>query len=227
MYSGLGGFLSDISNAYRGMRGRLCWQLVCFFLEGVFVMVFARARTLAGAISALMTFSIFVQGAEGSTFGIVPYLNPAVTGTVAGVIGAGGNVGAVIFSFFFRQMEYRQAFFLMGACTSGISFMSLGIWIKGYEGLLFRRRIPPGPDEARRGTTEDGAGRSGAAQDAGPGGMQSRRSSKAPSHDKYPSSLEETCETKPPLSHVSTYVTAQTFAPDQAVPNQVIAEGPR
>ena len=31
---GLGGFLSDISNAYRGMRGRLVWQFVCFLLEG-------------------------------------------------------------------------------------------------------------------------------------------------------------------------------------------------
>ena len=31
---GLGGFLSDISNAYSGMRGRLIWQLVCFFFEG-------------------------------------------------------------------------------------------------------------------------------------------------------------------------------------------------
>jgi NNP family nitrate/nitrite transporter-like MFS transporter len=31
---GLGGFLSDISNAYRGMRGRLIWQFMCFALEG-------------------------------------------------------------------------------------------------------------------------------------------------------------------------------------------------
>ena len=31
---GLGGFLSDISNAYRGMRGRLIWQFLCFALEG-------------------------------------------------------------------------------------------------------------------------------------------------------------------------------------------------
>ncbi len=34
---GLGGFLSDISNAYRGMRGRLVWQLICFMLEGEWV----------------------------------------------------------------------------------------------------------------------------------------------------------------------------------------------
>ena len=42
-------------------------------------MVFNRAQTLGGSIAALMTFSLFVQGAEGSTFGIVPYLNPSVT----------------------------------------------------------------------------------------------------------------------------------------------------
>jgi len=142
---GLGGFLSDISNAYSGMRGRLIWQLVCFFFEGVFVMVFSKAQTLGGAITALMTFSLFVQGAEGSTFGIVPYLNPNVTGTVTGIVGAGGNAGAVIFSIFFRQMEYRDAFMLMGATTSAISLLSSFVWIKGYEGLFFGRRLKPEP----------------------------------------------------------------------------------
>jgi NNP family nitrate/nitrite transporter-like MFS transporter len=140
---GLGGFMSDISNAYKGMRGRLFWQLSCFLLEGAFVMVFSKATTLAGAIIALMAFSIFVQGAEGSTFGIVPYLNPNVTGTVAGIVGAGGNAGAVIFSILFRQLEYRQAFFVMGATTSVISLLSSFVWIKGYEGLFFNTRITP------------------------------------------------------------------------------------
>jgi NNP family nitrate/nitrite transporter-like MFS transporter len=69
------------------MRGRLFWQHVTFFLEGVFIILFSRAQTLAGAIAAMMTFSVFVQAAEGSTFGIVPYLNPNLTGTVSGVIG--------------------------------------------------------------------------------------------------------------------------------------------
>ena len=104
-------------------------------------MVFSRAKSLAGAITALMTFSLFVQGAEGSTFGIVPYLNPNVTGTVAGIVGAGGNAGAVIFSILFRQMEYRQAFFWMGAATSAISLLSCMVWIKGYEGMFFKRRV--------------------------------------------------------------------------------------
>jgi len=30
----LGGLLSDLSNAYRGMRGRLVAQLLCFMFEG-------------------------------------------------------------------------------------------------------------------------------------------------------------------------------------------------
>ncbi|KAL7487690.1 hypothetical protein ACHAW6_013254 [Cyclotella cf. meneghiniana] len=142
---GLGGFLSDVSNAYRGMRGRLFWQHVTFFLEGVFIIVFSRARTLAGAITALMTFSLFVQAAEGSTFGIVPYLNPNLTGTVSGVIGAGGNAGAVVFSIIFRQTDYRSAFFYMGVATACTSLLSNFVWIKGYQGLFLKRRLVPQP----------------------------------------------------------------------------------
>jgi NNP family nitrate/nitrite transporter-like MFS transporter len=118
-------------------------SFLVLFSSGVFVMVFSKARTLSGAIAALMTFSVFVQGAEGSTFGIVPYLNPNVTGTVAGIVGAGGNSGAVIFSILFRQMEYRDAFFWMGAATTVISTLSSFVWIKGYEGLFFRKRVIP------------------------------------------------------------------------------------
>ena len=39
---------------------------------------------------------------EGSSFGIVPYIKPSATGTIAGVVGAGGNTGAVIWGLMFR-----------------------------------------------------------------------------------------------------------------------------
>ena len=119
-------------------------------------MVFSQARSLGGAIVALMTFSLFVQGAEGSTFGIVPYLNPSVTGTVAGLVGAGGNAGAIVFSIMFRQMEYRNAFFYMGASTAVVSLLSNFVWIKGYEGLFFKRRVIPGRlPKAKTGSAND------------------------------------------------------------------------
>lgn len=141
-FRGLGGFLSDVSNAYLQMRGRLIWQHVTFFLEGVFIVVFSKAQSLAGAIVSLIAFSIFVQAAEGSTFGIVPYLNPNLTGTVAGIIGAGGNAGAVVFSAIFRQTDYRTGFFYMGLSTICISVLSNFVWIKGYQGLFLKKRVP-------------------------------------------------------------------------------------
>lgn len=103
-------------------------------------MIFSKAQTLGGAIAAMMAFSIFVQASEGSTFGIVPYLNPNVTGAVAGIIGAGGNAGAVIFSIVFQQLNYRDAFFLMGVTISASSLLSCLVWIRGYEGLYFKKR---------------------------------------------------------------------------------------
>lgn len=104
------------------------------------MVIFSKTRTLGGAITAMVTFSIFVQASEGSTFGIVPYLNPNVTGAVAGIIGAGGCAGAVIFSLGFRQLKYRDAFFWMGVIVSASSLLTCFLWIRGYEGLFFKRR---------------------------------------------------------------------------------------
>ena len=67
---GLGGFISDRANAKMGgMRGRLLWQSTVLFLEGVLVLAFAVSSSLATSIVVLVFFSIFVQGAEGSTYG--------------------------------------------------------------------------------------------------------------------------------------------------------------
>ncbi|KAL7477369.1 hypothetical protein ACHAW6_003340 [Cyclotella cf. meneghiniana] len=77
---GLGGFLSDKANYGYGMRGRLAFQTLCLVAEGVMVFIFANTKSLGLAIFIMVIFSTFVQAAEGSTFGIVPYVNPPVTG---------------------------------------------------------------------------------------------------------------------------------------------------
>ena len=76
----LGGVGSDLFNARNGIRGRLFWQTLTLFIEGVAIGVFAYSHTLAGSICALVFLSIMVQSAEGSTFGIVPYVNRRFTG---------------------------------------------------------------------------------------------------------------------------------------------------
>jgi len=135
---GLGGFTSDKFNAKMGMRGRLIWQTVCLLIEGAMVLIFANTKNLAGSIVVLVFFSSFVQAAEGSTYGIVPYVNPPATGSIAGIVGAGGNTGAVCFGLGFRQLSTaKKAITVMGwsvVASAGLSFL---INIKGHRGLIF------------------------------------------------------------------------------------------
>jgi NNP family nitrate/nitrite transporter-like MFS transporter len=128
---GLGGFVSDKANARMGMRGRLWAQTIFLAIEGVLVLVFANTGSLTGAIIVMVFFSLFVQAAEGSSYGIVPYIDPPATGAIAGIIGAGGNSGAVAFGMGFRELEYKDAFIIMGVSICVSSVLSVFICIPG------------------------------------------------------------------------------------------------
>mmetsp|Transcript_56850 Transcript_56850/g.68051 ORF Transcript_56850/g.68051 Transcript_56850/m.68051 type:complete len:477 (+) Transcript_56850:50-1480(+) len=134
---GLGGYMSDKLNAKMGMRGRLITQFLLLAVEGVLIFVFSRSKSLPGSIVTMVFFSIMVQGAEGSTYGIVPYVNPASTGSIAGIVGAGGNTGAVCFGLAFRQLpSYLQAFDIMGGIVLASSLLSGVIFIKGHTHMF-------------------------------------------------------------------------------------------
>lgn len=133
---GLGGFCSDKANEKFGMRGRLFVQTVLLLIEGLLVFVFAVTTDLASAIVVMVFFSMCVQGAEGSTYGVVPYVNPPATGSIAGIVGAGGNTGAVAFGFGFRQLPYKQAFNLMGGVILTSSLLTSFIFIKNHSSLF-------------------------------------------------------------------------------------------
>ena len=139
---GVGGFVSDMANAKYGMRGRLWVQTITLILEGSLVVVFSKTKTLAGAIVVLIIFSIFVQATEGSTFGIVTYVNPAAMGSISGFVGAGGNVGGVVFSFIFREYNYRPSFEYMGWIVMFSALFTVLISIPGH-GALFHGRDAP------------------------------------------------------------------------------------
>jgi NNP family nitrate/nitrite transporter-like MFS transporter len=133
---GLGGVLSDTLNESFGMKGRLVGQAVLLLFEGVTVLVFAQTDTLAGAVIILVLFSMFVQAAEGTSYGIVPYINPRFMGSVSGIVGAGGNVGAVAFGLGFRELDYDSAFTIMGTTVILSSLLTVFISIKGHGGLI-------------------------------------------------------------------------------------------
>eukprot|EP00545_Synedropsis_sp_CCMP1620_P000578 CAMPEP_0119011792 /NCGR_PEP_ID=MMETSP1176-20130426/5888_1 /TAXON_ID=265551 /ORGANISM="Synedropsis recta cf, Strain CCMP1620" /LENGTH=524 /DNA_ID=CAMNT_0006964659 /DNA_START=99 /DNA_END=1673 /DNA_ORIENTATION=+ len=159
---GLGGFISDKSNLRWGMRGRLAWQSFVLLMEGMMVIIFANSSSLSSSIAVLVFFSIFVQAAEGSTYGIVPYVNPAITGSISGIIGAGGNVGAVVFGLFFRQMSSKQAFTCMGGLIVASSIVSIFVFIPGQTGLIWRTELDDSTDEIQTEKAVDTSDEEGA-----------------------------------------------------------------
>jgi MFS transporter, NNP family, nitrate/nitrite transporter len=135
---GIGGFFSDVANHKWGIPGRLGVQSFLLLMEGIFVIIFSQTHTLAGAIVVLIIFSFFVQSSEGSTFGIVPYVDQLHTGSVTGMVGAGGNVGAVCFGVAFRVMgNDKNALLILGGSAIVSSVLSVFIRIEGHGSLLY------------------------------------------------------------------------------------------
>lgn len=133
---GLGGYFSDKCSAKAGMRGRIAVHTLFLLLEGVLVIVFANTGSLGVAILVMVFFSLCVQAAEGTSYGIVPYIDPPATGSISGIVGAGGNTGAVCFGLGFRNLDYYDAFILMGSTIIVSSLLSAFIYIKGHSALF-------------------------------------------------------------------------------------------
>jgi NNP family nitrate/nitrite transporter-like MFS transporter len=145
---GLGGLASDAANRKLGMRGRLLVHTAYLFAEGAILVAFSYVDALAPAVAALVCFSICVQAAEGTTFAIVPYVAPKSLGAVAGVVGAGGNVGAVAWGLLFMfGSDGAAGYRALGAIIVASSFLSVFIRIDG-EGSLFSNDDKKAPDPA-------------------------------------------------------------------------------
>lgn len=76
------------------------------------------------AVAAAMLCSFFVQAGEGAVFAVVPLIKRRLTGQIAGMTGAYGNVGAVVYLTIFTMVD-TPTFFLVIAGTAVIGFIAL------------------------------------------------------------------------------------------------------
>ncbi|CAM2065382.1 MFS transporter [Sulfidibacter corallicola] len=122
----LGGWLADKSAVRAGLRGRVWFLAATLALEGIALFVFSKMSILPLAIASMIVFSIFVQMAEGATYAIVPFVNRKGLGSVAGIVGAGGNVGAVLAGFLFREagISMANAFALLACGVTVCAFLA-------------------------------------------------------------------------------------------------------
>jgi NNP family nitrate/nitrite transporter-like MFS transporter len=132
-----GGLMSDKMSAGFGMRGRIWTLFLCLMFSGIFLILFGLQKELEIAIPMLLIASFFIQSSEGGTFSIVPYVSPKYTGMIAGIVGAGGNIGAIIWGFIFREYEDDISFIILGFIVIGISIFSLFIKIDNHHNILF------------------------------------------------------------------------------------------
>ena len=143
----LGGYFSDLFARNRGLRGRVQFLFLALFVEGVALIVFSQMGVLAMAIATMIIFSLFTQMAEGATYGLVPFMNKKALGAVAGIVGAGGNAGAVAAGFLFKSedLTYGEGLFFLGCAVVVCSFCAFAVRIsdetQAEEDVLFKAAL--------------------------------------------------------------------------------------
>lgn len=112
----LGGIVSDRCNRRWGLRGRVFLLGCTVSAEGLAMILFSQMRWLPLAIAAMMLTGLFVKMSNGANYAVVPFVNKRALGAVAGIVGAGGNLGAVMAGFLFKtpSLTYTQALLILG-----------------------------------------------------------------------------------------------------------------
>ena len=123
----LGGVVSDKVGKRYGFNGKVSLLAILLLLEGVGIMLFSRSGGIAIAISMMFFFGLCLKMANGATYSIVPFINPKAVGSVAGIVGAGGNVGAMLIGFLFKAMSYAAAFLYLGGIVFVVGIVVLTV----------------------------------------------------------------------------------------------------
>jgi len=123
----LGGIVSDKVGGKFGMRGKGLLLAGVLLLEGCGLILFAQAGSLTMAIISMLSFALFLKMSNGATYGIVPFVNTKNVGMVSGIVGAGGNLGGMLFGFLFKStsITYVQAFTYIGYAVIAVSLVVL------------------------------------------------------------------------------------------------------
>jgi NNP family nitrate/nitrite transporter-like MFS transporter len=139
----VGGIVADRCGRLGGLRGRVRWLFVVVLAEGVCMILFSRITATPLAIGGLMLFGLCVDMACGATYSVVPFINKKSLGSVSGIVGAGGNVGAVLAGFLFKgpTAQWSHSLFILGIAVTLVSFAALGVKFSAQDELAARQEL--------------------------------------------------------------------------------------
>lgn len=128
----LGGLISDkLYNRKLVMLGYMLGISIGFVGMGMI----DSTWPIIAAIAVTVATSMFVQGAEGATFAIIPLIHKPITGQIAGMAGAFGNVGAVVYLVVFSLVDSTTFFYILAA-GAFISFVFVLAFLREPEGAF-------------------------------------------------------------------------------------------
>ncbi|HTE40495.1 MAG TPA: MFS transporter [Steroidobacteraceae bacterium] len=154
----LGGLISDRIAHSRGLDGRTMLLFAFILAEGLGLMAFATRDSASAALVAMLIFGLFTHMACGATYSLVPFINRNALGGVAGIVGAGGNVGAVAAGFLMKGVATtQQGLFVLGVTVMITAFLAVAVRFTGEhkadERKLYREALA-----ARNGAGADAIG---------------------------------------------------------------------
>lgn len=129
----LGGIAGDWAGGKWGLAARVRLLGLTIFLEGLLMVLFSRLTLLGPATAAFLLFGLLVCMACGVTFSVVPLIRPRAVGSVSGIVGAGGNFGAVLAAILFKseRLSGANAFLILGSIVTAVSFCALALRFRG------------------------------------------------------------------------------------------------
>ena len=142
----LGGIASDRIARNWGLDGRSVLLFVLLAGEGVGLLAFSSMDLVGPAIAAMLAFGLFTHMACGSIYAIVPFVNRKALGGVTGIVGAGGNVGAVAAGFLVKYTgNLPQALFVLGWAVLVAAALAIAVRFsasqKASEKLLYDEAV--------------------------------------------------------------------------------------
>jgi NNP family nitrate/nitrite transporter-like MFS transporter len=124
----LGGMISDRVARNRGLDARTVLLFALMLGEGIGLLWFSSASSASVAIAAMLLFGLFTHMACGATYALVPFIDRKALGGVAGIIGAGGNVGAVAAGFLLKGVgDVQRCFAVLGGCVIVSSLCAIAV----------------------------------------------------------------------------------------------------
>jgi len=127
-----GGIFSDKFGRKKSLVFILAGLAVGYFLMGQI----DKSWSIPAAIGVMIIASLFVNAGNGAVYAIVPLVKRRLTGQVAGMAGAYGNVGGVAFLTVLSFVS-SQVFFITIACVSVTVFLIAMFALEEPKGFMY------------------------------------------------------------------------------------------